>query len=119
MRPLLRLCTLLWLPCRFSDNSFMLLPWANQTLTFTSAKAFSPEDLRSSLSVMSVADTDPPVSNVLQPPPVDSYSPNTLNWIQVNTPGIHPCCTSAEMGALPTCVTSVSRLHQSAHLRAC
>ena len=32
---------------------------------------------------MSVADTYPPVSAVLQPPPVDHFDPNTLNWIQV------------------------------------
>lgn len=70
--------------CRFSDNNFILLPWAPKTITFTSAAPFSPADLRGSLSVMSVADTYPPAIAVLQPPPVDTYYPNTLNWIQVS-----------------------------------
>jgi len=90
----------------------MLLPWANKTLTFTSAKAFSPEDLRTSLSVMSVADTYPPVSNVLQPPPVGSYNTNTLNWIQVNTPEFNPPSTLLQGWGktLLTCWTRVIRL---------
>ncbi|EIE20788.1 glycoside hydrolase [Coccomyxa subellipsoidea C-169] len=78
------------LPGRFSDNNFILLPWAPKTITFTSAAPFSPADLRGSLSVMSVADTYPPTSAVLQPPPVDTYYPNTLNWIQGLFLGAHP-----------------------------
>jgi hypothetical protein len=73
-----------WLDCRFSDNNFALLPWAPKTITFTSAAPFSLADLRGSLSVMSVADTYPPAIAVLQPPPVEIYDINTLNWIQAS-----------------------------------
>ncbi|CAL8468004.1 g7542 [Coccomyxa elongata] len=78
------------LPGRFSDNNYVLLPWAPKTITFTSATPFSPADLKASISVMSVADTYPPASAVLQPPPMDAYSPNTSDWLQGLFLGAHP-----------------------------
>ena len=72
--------------CRFSDNAFLLLPWEPKTITFTSGTPFSLTALQSSTTVMSIADTMPGAQNTkpLDPPDMDYYSVNTLDWVQVS-----------------------------------
>ena len=71
---------------RFSDNAFLLLPWEPKTITFTSGTPFSLTALQSSTTVMSIADTMPGAQNTkpLDPPDMDYYSVNTLDWVQVS-----------------------------------
>ena len=92
--------------CRFSDNNFLLLPWAPQSLTFTSAQVFSPDDLRKSLSVLSVADTQLGPGQNDSVPSVDAFDPSVLNHIAGvfeggAHPGMDPLALSKSAGIVP------------------
>lgn len=91
---------------RFSDNSFVLLPWANRTLTFTASQPLSPADLRSSLSAMSVADTLTPAAENNAIPSVNTFDTNVLNFIAGVfeggvTPTMDPLALSKSAGIVP------------------
>ena len=92
---------------RFSDNSFVLLPWANRSLTFTSSQpALSPADLQASLSAMSVADTVTPAAENNAIPSVNTFDTNVLNFIAGVfeggvTPTMDPLALSKSAGIVP------------------
>ncbi|CAK0764706.1 hypothetical protein CVIRNUC_003185 [Coccomyxa viridis] len=69
---------------KFSDNAFLLLPWEPKTVTFTSGSNFTVDQLESSMTVMSVADTMPGARNTkpMDTPPMDEFSIQTSDWVQ-------------------------------------
>ncbi len=91
---------------RFSDNNFVLLPWANRSLTFTStSQDVSPGDLQKSISALSVADTLPTAANDAIPA-VNTFDPAVLNFIAGVfeggvTPTMDPLALSKSAGIVP------------------
>ena len=85
--------------CSFNDNAFLLLPWEPKTITFTSGSNFTAEQLQSSMTVMSVADTMPGARNTkpLDPPSMADFSIQTSEWVQVRLRTATPFSGSAHV----------------------